>query len=67
MPKYWGKQIFAHGSGLKAKDGEKKKERRRRLTIRSNVHKSQESIESTGTFSSDESVESSTSFKMDEE
>ena len=34
MPKYWGKQIFTHGrfpegSGSKAKDGERKKERER--------------------------------------
>ena len=33
MPKYWGKQIFPHGrfpqSGSKAKDGERKKERKR--------------------------------------
>ena len=34
MPKYWGKQIFTHGrfprSGSKAKDGDRKKERKKR-------------------------------------
>ena len=34
MPKYWGKQIFAHGrfprSGSKAKDGEKERKRERK-------------------------------------
>ena len=29
MAKYWEKQIFTHGSGSKAKDGEKKRERER--------------------------------------
>ena len=29
MPKYWGKQIFAHGSFPEAKDEEKKKRRKR--------------------------------------
>ena len=27
MPNYWGKQIFTHGSGSKAKDGEEERER----------------------------------------
>ena len=29
MPKYWGKQIFSVGSGSKAKDGEKKEEKKK--------------------------------------
>ena len=31
MPKYWGKQIFTHGSGSKSKDGEKRGGERERL------------------------------------
>ena len=37
MLKYWGKQIFAHGrfprSGSKAKDGEKKREKKDRMMV----------------------------------
>ena len=37
MPKYWGKQIFAHGrfprSGSKAKDGEKREEKKDRTMV----------------------------------